>query len=44
LLRKSPQSSARIAGETDAAGVEETAAFAALCRVIMNLDEFVTRE
>jgi len=44
LLRKSPQSSARIAGEADAADVEERAAFAALCRVIMNLDEFVTRE
>ena len=44
LLTKNPQSSARIAGETDAANLEEKAVFAALCRVIMNLDEFVTRE
>jgi hypothetical protein len=44
LQRKSPPSAARIAGESDAAELEEKAAFAALCRVIMNLDEFVTRE
>jgi hypothetical protein len=44
LLRQSPGSPARIAGETDAADLEEKAVFAALCRVIMNLDEFVTRE
>jgi hypothetical protein len=44
LLRKSPESAAKIAGETDAVEVEGKAAFAALCRVVMNLDEFVTRE
>jgi hypothetical protein len=44
LLRQNPGSAGRIAGETDAADVEERAVFAALCRVIMNLDEFVTRE
>ena len=44
LLRQSPGSAARIAGEGDAANVEEKAAFTALCRVVMNLDEFVTRE
>jgi hypothetical protein len=31
-------------GKADAANLEEKAVFAALCRVIMNLDEFVTRE
>ena len=44
LLARNPESSARIAGETDAADLKEKAVFAALCRVIMNLDEFVTRE
>jgi hypothetical protein len=44
LLRQSPASAARIVGESDAADLEEKAAFAALCRVVMNLDEFVTRE
>ena len=44
LLRQTPGSAGRIAGETDAADVEQRAIFAALCRVIMNLDEFVTRE
>jgi hypothetical protein len=44
LLRQNPGSAGRIAGETDAADMEEKAVFAALCRVIMNLDEFVTRE
>ena len=44
LLRQSAGTAARITGESDAADVEEKAAFTALCRVIMNLDEFVTRE
>jgi hypothetical protein len=44
LQRRTPAAAAKIAGEADAADVEEKAAFAALCRVIMNLDEFVTRE
>jgi hypothetical protein len=44
LLKRSPESSAKIVGETDAADLDEKAVFAALCRVIMNLDEFVTRE
>jgi mono/diheme cytochrome c family protein len=44
LMRQSAGSAARIAGESDAANVDEKAAFAALARVIMNLDEFVTRD
>jgi hypothetical protein len=44
LLKQNPESSARIVGESDAGDLEEKAVFAALCRVIMNLDEFVTRE
>jgi hypothetical protein len=44
LLKQHPESAARIVGKADAANLEEKAAFAALCRVIMNLDEFVTRE
>jgi hypothetical protein len=44
LLQQTPESSARIVGKADAANLEEKAVFAALCRVIMNLDEFVTRE
>jgi mono/diheme cytochrome c family protein len=44
LMQKSSGSAARIAGESDAANVDEKAAFAALARVIMNLDEFVTRD
>lgn len=44
LMQKSTGSAARIAGESDAANVDEKAAFAALARVIMNLDEFVTRD
>lgn len=44
LLKKQPGNAARIAGETDAADLNEKAALVALCRVIMNLDEFVTRD
>ena len=33
-----------IARLSDADDVEEKAVFTALCRVLMNLDEFVTRE
>ena len=44
LLRKSPESAAKIVGGSDAADLEGKAAFAALCRVVMNVDEFVTRE
>jgi hypothetical protein len=44
LLRANPESAAKIVGDSYAANAEEPAAFVALCRVIMNLDEFVTRE
>ncbi|HUR58804.1 MAG TPA: PSD1 and planctomycete cytochrome C domain-containing protein [Opitutaceae bacterium] len=44
LLQAHPENAARIAGESDATQLEEKAALVALCRVIMNLDEFVTRD
>ncbi len=44
LLKNQPGNAAKIAGETDAARLDEKAALVALCRVIMNLDEFVTRD
>lgn len=44
LLRKAPGSTGKIVGETDAAEPETLAALVAVCRIIMNLDEFLTRE
>ena len=44
LLRKAPGSAGKIVGETDAAEPETLAALVAVCRIIMNLDEFLTRE
>ncbi|MES2692155.1 MAG: hypothetical protein V4773_01695, partial [Verrucomicrobiota bacterium] len=46
LLRKTPGSAAKILGETDVAvaDLEDKAALVAVCRIVMNLDEFLTRE
>jgi hypothetical protein len=45
-LRARPENAAKLAAAKDPADPDalETAALTALCRVIMNLDEFVTRE
>jgi hypothetical protein len=46
LLNTQAENAAKLAGEKDAnaQSVQEIASMVALCRVIMNLDEFVTRE
>ena len=44
LQQGTPGSAAKIAGVTDAANVDEQAAWITVCRVVMNLDEFLTRE
>jgi hypothetical protein len=44
LLQSQSENAARIAGRSDVPSPAETAAMVALCRVIMNLDEFVNRE
>ena len=46
LARQNVKEAARLAGANPPAGVtvEESAAWVALARAMMNLDEFVTRE
>ena len=46
LAKGHPDEAARLAGKTRSAGVSvaEAAAWVALARALMNLDEFVTRE
>lgn len=44
LQRQHRESAAKIAGATDAADVNLVAAWVTLCRVVMNLDEFLTRD
>ena len=45
-MKNQPENAALIAGEAtpEAADREEKATLIAVCRVIMNLDEFVTRD
>jgi hypothetical protein len=45
LLRREPGAAAKIAGgDVSAGAAEEVAVWVVICRALMNLDEFVTRE
>jgi hypothetical protein len=44
VLQERPDNAAKIVGESDITGLAEKAAMVTVCRVITNLDEFLTRE